>query len=203
MNNLLSYICFILFGYLSGSILYAYLIPKYFCHIDTTTISTDQNPGAFNAFKYAGWKIGFISIILELLKGFLPVFLASKYLDAHSLPFGIVLAAPVIGHAFPICNLCNGGKAIAVSFGCLLGLFPNLYPALLLAIFYLLFSLIIVIAPHLHRSIATYTCFILASIFTTPNLSILLGIICISCIVILKHLLKYKKEPVSIRLLGR
>ncbi len=203
MNNILSYISFILFGYLSGSILYADLIPKCFCNIDITSKSDDQNPGAFNAFKYAGWKIGFISIILELLKGFVPVYLASRYLDTHSLLFGVILAAPVLGHAFPAFNLVNGGKAIAVSFGCLLGLYPNLYPALLLAIFYLLFSFVIVICPHLHRSIATYLCFIIVSISTMHIKSILLGITCISCIVIIKHLLKYKKEPVSIRLLSR
>lgn len=203
MINLFSYGCFILLGYLSGSILYAYWIPKYFCHIDPVKLSADQNPGAFNAFKYAGWKIGFVCIFLDVLKGFVPVYLASKYIDTNSMLYGLVLAAPVLGHAFPIFHFTNGGKAIAVSFGCLLGLFPNLYPVILLAIFYLLFSFIIVIGPHLHRSIATYACFLFASILTTSKSSIVLGTVLISCIVIFKHLLKYKKEPVSIRLLGR
>lgn len=203
MNNFLSYFCFIIFGYFSGSILYAYWIPKYICHIDTVKLSTDQNPGAFNAFKYAGWKIGFLSIFMDLLKGFLPIFLASKYLDTTNVFFGLILAAPVMGHAFPIFHFSTGGKAIAVSFGCLLGLYPDLSSVILLAIFYLLFSLIIVIGPHLHRSIATYTCFLVVTILTTSKPSILLGTTFISCIVILKHLLKYKKEPVSIRLLGR
>ncbi len=203
MINLFSYICFILLGYLSGSILYAYWIPKYFCHIDTVKLSADQNPGAFNAFKYAGWKIGLLSILLDVLKGFVPVFIASKYVDTTSMLYGLILAAPVLGHAFPIFHFSNGGKAIAVSFGCLLGLLPNLYPVILLVIFYLLFSFVIIIGPHLHRSIATYVCFLFTSIFTTSNPSIILGTGVISCIVILKHLLKYKKEPVSIRILGR
>lgn len=203
MTNLFSYICFILFGYLSGSILYAYWLPKYFCQIDTVKLSVDQNPGAFNAFKYAGWKVGFLSVLLDLFKGFVPVFLSCKYLDTTNVLFGLVLAAPVMGHAFPLFHFSNGGKAIAVSFGCLLGLYPNLSPVILLAIFYLLFSLVVVIGPHLHRSIATYTCFLFTNIFTTPAHSIILGTGLISCIVILKHLLKYKKEPVSIRLLGR
>lgn len=202
MTTLFSYLCFILFGYLSGSVLYAYWIPKYICHVDTVKLSMDQNPGAFNAFQYAGWKIGLLSIILDVLKGFFPVFLASRYLDTNGILFGVVLAAPVIGHALPIWNISSGGKAIAVSFGSLLGLFPNLSPVIFLAVFYLLFSFIIVIGPHLHRSIASYTCFLLINIFTTSKPSVLLGNALISCIVILKHLLKYKKEPVSIRLLG-
>ena len=38
---------FILVGYLSGSILYAYLLPKYICHIDIMKDSDDHNPGTF------------------------------------------------------------------------------------------------------------------------------------------------------------
>lgn len=38
-------IFFIFAGYLSGSILFAYLIPKYFYHIDICRLSDDQNPG--------------------------------------------------------------------------------------------------------------------------------------------------------------
>ena len=47
---------FIFAGYLSGSILFAYLIPKYFYHIDICRLSDDQNPGAFNAFAHTGSK---------------------------------------------------------------------------------------------------------------------------------------------------
>lgn len=196
----MQYCFFILLGYLSGSILYAYLIPKYFCHLDTTKLSDDQNPGAFNAFKYAGSKIGIPVIILELAKGFLPVYFGLRILDTKNLLFSLVLAAPVIGHAFPFYRPGKGGKAIAVSFGCLIGLFPNLYPALLLAAFYLLFSLVIVIRPHLLRTIITYVCFSISSIRHFHTGPVLLGALLISLIVILKHILKYEKEPVSIRL---
>ena len=50
---------FILVGYLSGSILYAYLLPKYICHIDIMKDSDDHNPGTFNAFALAGTQAGF------------------------------------------------------------------------------------------------------------------------------------------------
>ena len=64
---------FILVGYLSGSILYAYLLPKYICHIDIMKDSDDHNPGTFNAFALAGTQVGILVIALELLKGFLPM----------------------------------------------------------------------------------------------------------------------------------
>ena len=65
---------FILVGYLSGSILYAYLLPKYICHIDIMKDSDDHNPGTFNAFALAGWYscdcIGAFERISSDLAGF-------------------------------------------------------------------------------------------------------------------------------------
>ena len=86
---------FILVGYLSGSILYAYLLPKYICHIDIMKDSDDHNPGTFNAFALAGTQVGILVIALELLKGFLPIWLASHILDTRRWMFAFVLCAPV------------------------------------------------------------------------------------------------------------
>ena len=197
------YYLFILLGYLSGSVLYALLIPGFLCRVDVRTAGSDGNPGAFNAFKLAGKKVGSLVLLLELAKGFVPVYAAAHILDIRSPLFGFILAAPVIGHAFPFLQVSKGGKAIAVSFGCLLGLLPNLYPILLLAFFYLLFSLVIVIHPHLLRSIITYLCFSITSIRHLHSPSLRFGALMILSIVILKHVLKYKKEPVSIRFIQR
>ena len=112
---------FILVGYLSGSILYAYLLPKYICHIDIMKDSHDHNPGTFNAFALAGTQVGILVIALELLKGFLPVWLGSHILDTRRWMFAFVLCAPVAGHAFPLFYPKRGGKAIAVSFWGIIG----------------------------------------------------------------------------------
>ena len=116
------YLFYILFGYLSGSVLYGYLLPKYIKKIDVTKESPDQNPGVANAFLCAGAPIGFCALMLELLKGYLPVHAAMHVLNPRHLIFGLVLAAPVLGHAFPFWNPKMGGKSIAVSFGVLLGI---------------------------------------------------------------------------------
>lgn len=197
----MNYFFFIIVGYLSGSVLYAYLLPRFLGHVDITACSDDHNPGAFNAFKYAGRGIGILVILLELAKGFFPVFVAAHFLNIHSLLFSLVLAAPVLGHAFPLFRFQKGGKAIAVSFGSLLGLFPILYPVLLLAVFYLFFSLLIVIQPHLLRSIVTFTLFSLISLFRFKNMALAVGSCLISGIVVLKHVLRYEKEPVSVHFL--
>ena len=77
---LTAYLFYSFFGYLSGSVLYSYLIPKYFCHVDVRTVNEDQNPGAFNAFSVAGPRIGLLCVLCDIGKGFLPVFLAAFYL---------------------------------------------------------------------------------------------------------------------------
>ena len=157
----MGYFLFIIFGYLSGSILFARLIPKFFCHIDVCEISEDHNPGTFNVFRHVGVGLGILVILLELAKGFVPVFLAGRCLDMERAVFGLVLAAPVLGHGWPLWDLKGGGKSIAVSFGVLLGLFPQCGPVIMLAVFYLLFSLVIVIGPHFFRlyiTVKMYPC---------------------------------------------
>ena len=140
------YLFYLLFGYLSGSVLYSYLIPKHFCHVDVRTANEDQNPGAFNAFSAAGPRVGLFCVLCDIGKGFLPVFLAvhSSAVSMGSWLFALILLAPVAGHAWPFLQPAKGGKAISVSFGVLLGLLPDLRPALLLAAFYLTFSLILI-----------------------------------------------------------
>ena len=172
-------IFFIFAGYLSGSILFAYLIPKYFYHIDICRLSDDQNPGAFNAFAPAVIKTGTLILRLELAKGCFPVHIALHVLSPTDPLFALVLAAPVIGHAFPLFHPRMGGKAIAVSFGCLLGLYPDLHPVLTLAAFYLIFSLLLVIDPHLFRSMITYLCLCLNVLRTVPLAPIRYGTILI------------------------
>ena len=49
--------CYIIGGYLSGSILYSYLLPKALKGIDITAESPDGNPGTANAFTCAGIPI--------------------------------------------------------------------------------------------------------------------------------------------------
>lgn len=199
----MNYLLCTIFGYLSGSILYAYWLPKLLCGKDILANTTDGNPGTANAYKNGGFFIGTLVLTCELLKGFLPVFFAYRITTAESLLFVPVLAAPVLGHAYPFLQAKKGGKAIAVSFGVLLGLLPVWEPVVLLAVIYLSFSLVLIIDPHLFRSIATFLTFAVINCFLCPILSIRFGCAAISTIVIQKHLCKYQHEPFSMRLFRR
>lgn len=193
----MKYLFWAVSGYLSGSVLYSWLIAKAFCGVDIRRQSDDANPGAVNAFLHAGAAAGLAGAGLDLLKGFVPVFLAVHRLDPMALLFAAVLAAPVLGHAFPLFSgFRGGGKSIAVSFGVLLGLVPLWTPALLLAFYYLLFSLVLVIDPHLFRSVAAFALFAVTVMLRLKMPSLSLGCGLIAGIVIQRHLAcRHKEKP--------
>lgn len=196
----MKYIIWTLIGYFSGSILYAYLIPRYMNHINICEVSDDGNPGTANVFKYAGIPAGCLVICLELLKAFFPVFVAARRVDPGRLPFAFIMAAPVLGHAFSPFFKGKGGKAIAASFGVVLALFPDLYPLATLAFFYILFSTVVVIKPHFFRSIMTFCLFTLTICLRVPIPSVRLGCFFISVVTIYKHIVRYHGEKLDIKL---
>ncbi len=195
------YLLFSLFGFLMGSVLYSYWLPKLLMGIDITALSKDKNPGAFNAFQFANSKIGSICLILDILKGFIPIFLAGQYLDVTRMWFALVIASPVIGHAFSPWAHCKGGKAIAVTFGVLLGMYRYSMSFLFLALLLLFLTFILQIQPHSQRVIVSMVLFALLCILfpTIPSVSV--GGCIAAAVVIFKHLYRRTKEPVYIRLL--
>ncbi len=184
--------------------MFAGYLPLLLKHIDVRRLSDDGNPGTANAFKHAGVFVGSLVLLCELGKGFLPVFLACRRLDTSHFLFSLVLSAPVVGHAYPAFKGGKeGGKAIAVSFGVLLGLLPEWRPVLILVFYYLLFSLFIVIRPHLHRSVVTFVLFTLSCAFHVDGRAVICGCILVSSVVVAKHIKKYQGERLEVGILTR
>lgn len=149
---------YILLGYLSGSILFARVGEQVFRLEDITKNTGDGNPGASNAFRNGGLACGCFTLLGDMAKGFLPVWLYLSGTEAAPAPLilALVLAAPVAGHILPVFAGFRGGKGIAVSFGCLLGLLPEYRPVLALAAVFLIFSLAVRISPNYYRTLFAY-----------------------------------------------
>jgi len=71
--------------------------------------------GATNMLRLKGWKLAIPVIFVDVLKGFLPVFLALKLFDTKFALLCGFLA--VLGHCFPITLKFKGGKGVATSVG--------------------------------------------------------------------------------------
>ncbi len=194
---IVKYLTYMILGYLSGSVLYAYFIPKFLRNIDITELSDDHNPGTANAFMYAGIGDGILVLFLELAKGFVPIYLAKRILSGGKVWFALVMASPVIGHAMPLFTKRKGGKCIAVSFGVLLGLYPELMPAIILAALYILFSIVLVIKPHLVRSIVTFFIFAFLIFLFYGELGVKLGCVLMAGIVISQHMHSKEIEHIN------
>ena len=193
---------YLLAGYLSGSVLYARLWGILICGRDIASGTRDENPGAANAFMNGGFLCGFLTLICDLGKGFLPVWLFSQASDIEDFTIALIMAAPVIGHIYPVFYHFNGGKGIAVSFGCLLGLYPFLTPVLSLAACFILFSTILVISPHYHRTLAAYILAAALAFLTVKAAAVRLGMLLVSGAVCTKLLTcNEKHEPCKVKLL--
>lgn len=151
---------FIIGGFLLGSVMFCEIIPKLIARKDIYEISVDNNPGAFNVFKHCGKKVGIVCLLLDVLKGFISVFLASLLMDTNSIAFTFVMVAPALGHAVGLFNRFHGGKCIAASFGIMLGLIPVTWIGIVtLAFLYVLFSTVIKIKNAAVRSVIVYAVF--------------------------------------------
>ncbi len=195
--------CFyLLAGYLSGSVLYAHIWGRLLCGRDVTAGTRDGNPGTANAFMEGGFWCGMLTLLCDLTKGFLPVWLFLRQADSADIALAFVLAAPVIGHILPLFHHFHGGKGIATSFGCLLGLYPAIACALILAGCFIAFSTILVISPHYYRTLAAYLAAAAITLLTVKILAVRLGMLLVSGAVSVKLLTcDEKNEHFKVKLL--
>ena len=82
----------------------------------------DGNPGAANAFRAAGWRLGAPVLALDFLKAFLPVAVAHWLLRFPDQQLLAVACMPSLGHAFSVFLRLRGGRGIVAMFGVWAGL---------------------------------------------------------------------------------
>lgn len=83
--------------------------------------SGSKNPGATNVLRVGGRKAGAITLLGDMLKGLIPVLIASQLTDDIRL-LAITGFAAFLGHIMPLYYGFKGGKGVATFYGVLLGL---------------------------------------------------------------------------------
>ncbi len=129
MNPVLAIFLCAVGGYVSGATPFGYLAGK-LKGLDIRQHGSG-NIGATNAIRVLGKGIGIPVFILDLLKGWLPIWLAKTWLvsmpDAAALISTAAVVtgfAAVLGHMFTFWLSFKGGKGVATTAGVLLGIAP-------------------------------------------------------------------------------
>lgn len=113
-----------LLAYLLGSLSFAVIVSKLFGLNDPRSYGS-KNPGATNVLRSGSKAAAVATLLLDGLKGWLPVVLVKWYGSAYGLGDGTVALvglAAFIGHLFPVFFQFKGGKGVATAAGVLLGI---------------------------------------------------------------------------------
>lgn len=105
-------------GYLLGSIPFGLLITKFAGMGDVRSIGSG-NIGATNVLRTGNKGLAAATLIADMAKGFLPVWIGLQYGLAFAITAGF---GAFIGHCFPAWLKFKGGKGVATYIGVLAGL---------------------------------------------------------------------------------
>ncbi len=112
----------LILSYLIGSIPTAYIFGKTYRGIDIRDHGSG-NVGATNVFRVLGKGPGIIVLVLDIIKGILPVAILPDILGlTQNVPRLLMAVAAVSGHNWTVFLNFQGGKGIATSLGVLIGL---------------------------------------------------------------------------------
>jgi glycerol-3-phosphate acyltransferase PlsY len=106
-------------AYLLGSIPFGWLVVKAIGGGDIRAAGSG-NIGAANVARNAGALAGVLTLLLDLSKGYLAVWLASRETGGNARWMIGAAAAAVIGHVFPLWLGFKGGKGVATGLGVML-----------------------------------------------------------------------------------
>jgi len=140
-------VLFALLAYLLGSIPTGLVLARLFSATDIRA-GGSGNIGATNVTRLLGRKFGVLTLLGDMLKGFLPVYTGSLlFPDATGGTDSMILSlfglAAFLGHVFPVYLTFKGGKGVATAFG----VFAWLAPAALVLVL-VLFVIIVGVSRY-------------------------------------------------------
>ncbi len=115
-------------AYLIGSLSFAVLVSRVMGLADPRSYGS-QNPGATNVLRSGNKAAAALTLLLDGVKGWLPVWAVVRYGAAYGLADGtlaMVALAAFAGHVWPVFFRFKGGKGVATAAGVLFGIEPVL-----------------------------------------------------------------------------
>ncbi len=172
---------YLIVTYLIASIPFGYIVGKIFGK--DIRKEGSGNIGATNVVRTVGKKAGILVLILDTLKGFIPVYIAKNLINFPSRYVALVALVAILGHCFSMFMKFKGGKGVATGLGVMLAISVKTTQILLL--FWLgvfLVSGYVSLASILTASISWLVFFVI-----TKNFFYSYTILISAIIIILKH----------------
>ena len=122
MQPVYSVICAVL-GYLAGSLSFAVIVSRLMGLKDPRTFGS-KNPGATNVLRSGSKAAAAITLLLDGLKGLVPVLLVKLFGKPYGLEEGtmaLVGLGAFLGHLWPVYFHFKGGKGVATFIGVVFG----------------------------------------------------------------------------------
>lgn len=119
-------VCVVLAAYLLGSLSFAVIVTRAMGLSDPRTYGS-KNPGATNVLRSGSKAAAVITLLLDAIKGWLPVVLVRWFGEPYGLGEGAVAMAGLaafLGHLWPVFFRFEGGKGVATALGVLVGISP-------------------------------------------------------------------------------
>ncbi len=110
-------------AYLIGSLSFAVIVSRVMGLNDPRSYGS-KNPGATNVLRSGSKAAAVITLLLDALKGWLPVILVRWFGKPYGLEEGtlaLVGLAAFLGHLYPVFFRFQGGKGVATALGVLIG----------------------------------------------------------------------------------
>lgn len=156
-------------AYLIGSIPFAVILTRRL-GIDIFTVGTG-NPGASNVFRKVGRWQGAAILVLDIVKGIAPIYLAVLLqLPDYLLP--AVTAATIIGVWFPLFTRFRGGAGLAAAVGSVMAL----QGAWVLATIPAAAAALAITRSGPHAAIALAPMIAAIALFTGPDWTVIAGL---------------------------
>ncbi|HZT32577.1 MAG TPA: glycerol-3-phosphate 1-O-acyltransferase PlsY [Bryobacteraceae bacterium] len=118
-------------AYLLGAIPFGFLLVKWKTGADVRA-SGSGNIGATNVLRTTGRLAGVATLLLDIAKGFVAVWLAGRLTSSSLHWMSAAAVAVMLGHIYPVFLKFKGGKAVASFVGAYLYLTPVPLAAVLL-----------------------------------------------------------------------